>query len=127
MATTKWGPEGNNDLATAQPDLHVWRGVHGVRSYGTISLLPVQLWQQLATAFLYADLYTIEHRRSNRSGPPRQLPDADGGRSRDSTASGDERRGGRQDAGAGRQPLAMLLSLRGCLLNHAPIPARRAG
>src|SRR5208337_1416347 len=88
----KVGTQGNNHLAAAQPDLHVWRGVHSGPSDRTVSLLPVQLRQHLATAFLYADLHTVERYGRNRSEPQRQLPDAHGGRSRNSTASGDERR-----------------------------------
>ena len=116
----KVGTQGNNHLAAAQPDLHVWRGIHGGRSDRTFSLLPVHLRQQPATAFLYADLHPVERRGSNRSEPQRQLPDAHGGRSRNSTASGDERRRDRrQDAGTGRQThpacaLAIRLAARLC-------------
>src|ERR1017187_1906101 len=63
----KVGTQGNNHLAAAQPDLHVWRGIHGGRSDRTVFLLPVQLRQQPATAFLYAELLAVERRGRNRS------------------------------------------------------------
>src|SRR5208282_3509487 len=95
----KVGTQGIHHLAAAQPDLYVRGGIHGARSYPALSLLSVHLWQQPPTAVLHAHLHPIEHCRSNRNEPPGQLPDAHGGRSRNSTASGDERRrDGRHDA-----------------------------
>src|SRR5208283_4590467 len=100
----KVGTQGIHHLAAAQPDLYVRGGIHGARSYGTFSLLSIHLRQQPPTEVLYAHLHPIERCRSNRNDSPRPLPDAHGGRSRKSTASGDElRRDGRHDAATGRQ------------------------
>jgi hypothetical protein len=100
----KVGTQGIHHLAAAQPDLHVRGGIHCAPSYRIFSLLSVHLRQQPPTAVLHAHLHPIERCRSNRNDPPRQLPDAHGGRSRNSTASGDEhRRDGRHDAATGRQ------------------------
>ncbi len=124
----KVGTQGNHHLAAAQPDLYLRGGIHGGRSYRTFSLLPVHLRQQPPTAVLHADLHPIERCGSNRNEPPRQLPDAHGGRSRNSTASGDERRRDRRhDAGTGRQAhpacaLAARLAARLC----SPLPGTGA-
>ena len=120
MATTKWGRKETMIWPPHSP-IYTYGAVFiAVVLTGLLHLLPVQLWQRLVTAFLYADLYPIEHRRSNRSGPPEQLSDAHGGRSRNSTASGDERRRDRRhNAGTGRQThstcaLAVRLAERLC-------------
>ena len=47
MAMTKWGRKETDHLAAAQPDLHLWSGIHGGRFDRTVSLLPVQLRNQL--------------------------------------------------------------------------------
>src|ERR1700686_3332925 len=100
----KVGTQGIHHLAAALPDLYLRGGIHGGRSYRTFSLLSVHLRQQPPTEVLHAHLHPIEHRRSNRNDPPRQLSDAHGGRSRNSTASCDElRRDGWHDAATGRQ------------------------
>src|SRR5208282_4472312 len=100
----KMGAQGIHHLAAAQPDLYLRGGIHGAGSHWTFSLLSVHLRQQPAAALLHAHLHPIERCGSNWNEPPRQLPDAHGGRSRNPTASGDElRRDGRHDAATGRQ------------------------
>ena len=100
----KVGTQGNDYLATAQPDIYVWGAVHDGRFDRAFSLLPVRLRQQPPTAFLYSDLHPIECCGRNRSDPQRQLPDAHGGRSWNSTATGDgRRRDRRKDARTGQQ------------------------
>src|SRR5208282_3736414 len=100
----KVGTQGIHHLAAAQPDLYVRGGIHGDRSYRVFSLLSVHLRQQPPTEVLHAHLHPIERCRSNRNKSPRQLPDARGGRSRNSAASSNEhRRDRRHDAATGRQ------------------------
>ncbi len=90
MAMTKWG----------RKETIIWPPHSPIYTYGAVFMAVVltglflycrfTLRQQPTAAFLHADLHPIERCRSNRSEPQRQLPDAHGGRSRNSTASGDE-------------------------------------
>ena len=43
MAITKWGPQRNYYLAAAQPDLHLWGGIHCGRLNRILHVLPVHL------------------------------------------------------------------------------------
>ena len=69
MAMTKVGAQGNNYLAAAQPDLHLWGGIHCGHLDWILHLLPVHLRQRPFAAFLYADIHPIERCRRNRSEP----------------------------------------------------------
>ena len=81
MAITKWGRKESIIWPPHSP-IYTYGAVFMALSYGTLSLLSVHLRQQPPTEVLHAHLHPIERCRSNRDEPPRQLPDAHGGRSR---------------------------------------------
>ena len=104
MAMTKWGRKESIIWPPHSPIYTYGAAFVALVLTGLFSLLSVHLRQQSPTEVLHAHLHPIERCRSNRNEPPRQLPDAHGGRSRNSTASGDEhRRHGRHDAATRRQ------------------------
>ena len=128
MAMTKWG----------RKESIIWPPHSPIYTYGAVFMAVVltglflycrfTLRQQPTTAVLYADLHPVECCGSDRSEPQRQLPDAHGGRPRNSTASGDERRRDRrQDAATGRQTHSAC-ALAACLAARlrSPLPGTGA-
>ena len=71
MAATKWG----------RNETIIWPPHSPIYTYGAVFMAvvltglflycPIQLRQYGAPAFLYADLYPVEHHRRNRSEPER--------------------------------------------------------
>ena len=84
MAMTKWGRKETIIWPPHSPIYTYGAVFMALVLYRTFSLLPVHLRQQPPTAVLHAHLHPVERCRSNRNEPPRQLPDAHGGRSRNS-------------------------------------------
>ena len=128
MAMTKWG----------RKESIIWPPHSPIYTYGAVFMAVVltglflycrfTFGNRPLQTFLYADLHPIERCRSNRNEPPRQLPDAHGGRPRNSTASGDEhRRDGRHDAATGRQAYpARALAARLPARLYDPLPRHRS-
>ena len=104
MAMTKWG----------RKETIIWPPHSPIYTYGAVFMAVVLTGLLLYCRFTFGNsplqrFYTPTYIRSSVAGAigpsrRRQLPDAHGGRSRNSTASGDERRRDRRhDAGTGRQ------------------------
>ena len=128
MAMTKWG----------RKETIIWPPHSPIYTYGAVFMAVVLTGLFLYCRFSFGNsplqrFYTPIYIRSSVAGAigtsrQRQLPDAHGGRSRNSTASGDERRRDRRhDAGTGRQAhpacaLAVRLAARLC----SPLPGTGA-
>ena len=90
MAMTKWG----------RKETIIWPPHSPIYTYGAVFMAVVldRIFLYCRFTFgnsplqtvLYADLHPVERCGRNRNEPQRQLPDAHGGRPRNSTASGDE-------------------------------------